>query len=344
MRVKGLNFKQLWFLLALLLLGGCSTQNNTALSRLYHEINSQYNVYFNAKESVKEGLALMDQRIVEDYTHLLPIFPESLPAASQVAVSQMEYAVQKCQKLIATHSITKSPKRKTNKSEVYMAFAYKSEYNKWIDDTYLLMGQASYYLRDFHKSQESFNYILHNFSNQPTKNPAFLWLSRCYLETGEFDKALQILKLLERDGSLPDNIKKDLTIVTNSLMAAAVLMVMPHRLILTGGEFRPLARTLTGPLTASVIQELHFNKAFMGTIGFTLEDGMTTTDPGEAFTKEQAMRRANQVYLLADSSKLGVPSFARSGSLEEIDVLVTDAIGSEFRSALEERGVEVILA
>ena len=138
--------------------------------------------------------------------------------------------------------------------------------------------------------------------------------------------------------------KKDLTIVTNSLMAAAVLMVMPHRLILTGGEFRPLARTLTGPLTASVIQELHFNKAFMGTIGFTLEDGMTTTDPGEAFTKEQAMRRANQVYLLADSSKLGVPSFARSGSLEEIDVLVTDAIGSEFRSALEERGVEVILA
>ena len=211
--MKGLNFKQSWFLLVLLLLGGCSTQNNTALSRLYHEINSQYNVYFNAKESVKEGLALMDQRIVEDYTHLLPIFPESLPAASQVAVSQMEYAVQKCQKLIATHSITKSPKRKTNKSEVYMAFAYKSEYNKWIDDTYLLMGQASYFLRDFHKSQESFNYILHNFSTQPTKNPAFLWLSRCYLETGEFDKAFQILKLLERDGSLPDNIKKDLTIV-----------------------------------------------------------------------------------------------------------------------------------
>jgi len=211
--VKGLNFKHSWFLVAVLFLGGCSTENNTFLTRFYHELNSQFNVYFNANESVKEGLNLMNQRVVEDYTHLLPIFPESLPAASQVAVSQMEYAVQKCQKLIATHSITKSPKRKSNTSEGYLAFAYKSEYNKWIDDTYLLMGQASYYLRDFHKSEESFNYILHNFSNQPTKNPAFLWLSRCYLETGEFDKALQILKLLERDGSLPDNIKKDLSIV-----------------------------------------------------------------------------------------------------------------------------------
>lgn len=211
--MKGLNFKHSWFLVAVLFLGGCSTENNTFLTRFYHELNSQFNVYFNANESVKEGLNLMNQRVVEDYTHLLPIFPESLPAASQVAVSQMEYAVQKCQKLIATHSITKSPKRKSNTSEGYLAFAYKSEYNKWIDDTYLLMGQASYYLRDFHKSEESFNYILHNFSNQPTKNPAFLWLSRCYLETGEFDKALQILKLLERDGSLPDNIKKDLSIV-----------------------------------------------------------------------------------------------------------------------------------
>ncbi|MFA4945234.1 MAG: DeoR/GlpR family DNA-binding transcription regulator [Lentisphaeria bacterium] len=138
--------------------------------------------------------------------------------------------------------------------------------------------------------------------------------------------------------------KRDLTVVTNSLMAAAVLMAQPHRLILVGGEFRPLARTLVGPLTAPVIQSLHFHKAFMGTIGLTLEEGMSTTDPGEAFTKEQAMNRANLVFLLADSSKLGVPSFARSGTLEDLDVLITEAMGDEFRAALEERGVEVVLA
>lgn len=138
--------------------------------------------------------------------------------------------------------------------------------------------------------------------------------------------------------------RKDLTVVTNSLMAAAVLMTQPHKLILVGGEFRAISRTLVGPLTGSVIHSLHVTKAFMGTIGFTLEDGMTTTDAGEAFTKEQIMQRADQVILLADSSKLGMASFARSGSVEDIDVLITDAVGADFRSALEERGVEVVLA
>lgn len=155
----------------------------------------------------------MDKSVTEDYTQLLPIFPETNPKAVQAAASEMEYAVQKCLKLISTHSISKSPRRKPNKSETYLAFASKGEYNKWIDDTYLLMGQASYYLRDFHKSQESFNYILHNFPDQPTRNPAFLWLSRCYLETGEIDKTLEIFKLLERDGSLPAYIKRDLLLV-----------------------------------------------------------------------------------------------------------------------------------
>lgn len=211
--MKGLTIKQLFYLSVLLMSVGCSTQKNTALSRFYHQLNAHYNVYFNAKESVKEGLNRMEGLLIEDYTQILPIFPETNPLAAQMAVSEMDYAVEKCRKLIAKHSISKSPKRKTNTSETYTAFAYKSEYNKWVDDAYLLMGEASYYVRDFHRAQESFNFILYNFSEQPTRNPAFLWLSRCYIDNGEFDKALQILKLLERDGSLPLNIKKDLTII-----------------------------------------------------------------------------------------------------------------------------------
>ncbi len=201
------------YLSGLLFSAGCNTQKNTAVSRQYHNLTSHYNIYFNAKESVKEGLKRMNEYVVEDYTRLLPVFPEANVLASQAAASEMDYAIQKCQKLIATHSLTVSPKRKPNNSEKYKSFASQGEYNKWIDDTYLLMGQANYYLREFHMAQESFNYILHNFSTQPTKNPAFLWLSRCYLENGEYEKALEIFKVLERDGSLPEYIRKDLQLV-----------------------------------------------------------------------------------------------------------------------------------
>ena len=212
-RLKEFSLNRILYLLVLLLPVGCTTQKNTAVTRFYHRLTSHYNIYFNAKESVKAGLLRMDKSVVEDYTRLLPIFPESNPMAAQAVVSEMEYAIQKCHKLIDFHSLTKSPRRTSNTSEKYKAFASRGEYNAWIDDTYLLMGRASYYQRNFHNAQESFSYILHNFSNQPTRNPAFLWLSKCYLETGEYEKALEIIKLLERDGSLPEEVKKDLALV-----------------------------------------------------------------------------------------------------------------------------------
>lgn len=138
--------------------------------------------------------------------------------------------------------------------------------------------------------------------------------------------------------------KKDLTIITNSMTAASNLMESGHRLILVGGEFRALSRTLVGPLTQHVIQTLTVNKAFMGTIGLTVKEGMTTTDVNEAFTKTQIMQKARQVILLADHSKLGIPSLASSGCIDDIDILVTDDIDDEFREQLAGHGVETRLA
>ncbi len=137
--------------------------------------------------------------------------------------------------------------------------------------------------------------------------------------------------------------KRNLTIVTNSLTAAAELMESGHRLILVGGECRPLSRTLVGPLTAHVINALRFDKAFIGTMGFTVEDGITTTDPNEAFTKELVMKKAKKVFLLADSSKIGSASFAVSGAVTDIDALLTDDdVSSDVMRQLTKLKVKVI--
>ena len=73
--------------------------------------------------------------------------------------------------------------------------------------------------------------------------------------------------------------RRHLTVVTNSLMAAAQLMESGHHLILCGGEFRALSRTLVGPLSKPILESIAVDKAFMGTIGFTLSDGMSTMTP-----------------------------------------------------------------
>jgi DeoR/GlpR family transcriptional regulator of sugar metabolism len=137
--------------------------------------------------------------------------------------------------------------------------------------------------------------------------------------------------------------KKNLTVVTNSLMAAAELMESGHQLIIVGGEFRPLSRTVVGPLTARLIEPLSISKAFMGTIGFSLEDGISTTAPSEAYTKELVMHKAAKVIVLADSSKIGTPSLVTSGSLDDIDVLITDSgITEKAVKELQKKKIEVV--
>jgi DeoR family transcriptional regulator, fructose operon transcriptional repressor len=145
-----------------------------------------------------------------------------------------------------------------------------------------------------------------------------------------------LAKLLER--------RNNLTVVTNSLIAASELMESSHRLILVGGEFRSLSRTMVGPLTSRIIKSLSISKAFMGTIGFTVTDGISTTDPNEAYTKETVMNRAEKVFLLVDSSKIGTPSFAVSGTTNDIDVLITDSgISAEAVAALKKKNIEIVI-
>ena len=137
--------------------------------------------------------------------------------------------------------------------------------------------------------------------------------------------------------------RTNLTVVTNSLRAAHELAGRGPRLILIGGELRRLSQTMVGPLTRFALQELHVDKAFMGTIGLTMKEGLTTTDPGEAFTKQLVMGRARQVILLADSAKAGKVSFACAGRLEDVHVLVTDKrLDRHFAQELIKAGVKLI--
>ena len=139
--------------------------------------------------------------------------------------------------------------------------------------------------------------------------------------------------------------RSNINIVTNSLRAAVELAGRGPRLILVGGELRRLAQTTVGPLTRFMIQELHVDKAFMGTIGLSLHEGITTTDPTEAYTKELVMEHAREVILLADSTKAHKISFTRAGRLENIRVLITDSLfDRKLAKELRKRGIDVILA
>ena len=211
MKLAGRNILLLFWLTGILM--GCSTKKNTPVSRAYHNVTAHYNVYFNAKESLKSGLKRINQAIPDDYTHTLPIFKSTLPEAASTATSEMDLVITKCNKLISLHSITRSPVRKTNDLELYKKFASKGEYNKWVDDSYILMGMASYYKHDYHRAIENFNFVIRKFSDQPTRYDAFLGMARAYIEMGDYPQVLEIFNSLSRDAGFPKRLIQEFNLV-----------------------------------------------------------------------------------------------------------------------------------
>jgi len=115
-----------------------------------------------------------------------------------------------------------------------------------------------------------------------------------------------------------------LTVVTNSLRIAHLFSGSGPRMLLVGGECRRLSQTLVGPLSRPVLDAVHVDIAFLGTIGLSVADGLTTTDPDEAMTKELAIAHARRVVLLADAAKFGKSSFVRFAAAGDLDVLITN--------------------
>ena len=201
-------------LLLISVVAGCSTEKNTRASRTFHNITSHYNVYFNADESVKKGELNIEDRIENDYTHILPIYKSSDASSANMVKSDMENAIIKCSKLIEMHSITKKPKRQKRRTRRYQEFASQEEFNKWIDDTYLLMGKAYFYEKNYFAAIDNFSYVVRKFPDEETKDEASVWLIRSYSEMERFTEASEVIQSIQNEENFPKKLERELAIAT----------------------------------------------------------------------------------------------------------------------------------
>jgi DeoR family transcriptional regulator of aga operon len=73
-----------------------------------------------------------------------------------------------------------------------------------------------------------------------------------------------------------------------------------------------------------VLDQVTLDIAFLGVDGIDPVAGATAHHEGEASINKLMADRADQVVVVADSSKIGRRAFARICATSEIDVLVTD--------------------
>jgi len=182
----------------------CSVEKNTSLSRNYHNLTSHYNVYFNGYESYKRGIENANTSIRHDYNRVLDLFLYEDEAVNAAVSSDMKRAIDKATKVITFHSITSKPKVKEgNQSAKDKAFYNKNEYNKWVDDSYMLMGKAYMYQGEFFLASETFKHVLVTFPKEDIRYLAMIWLSRAYMMIGEEREAERILMTLSDEDALP---------------------------------------------------------------------------------------------------------------------------------------------
>ncbi len=112
-----------------------------------------------------------------------------------------------------------------------------------------------------------------------------------------------------------------------------------------GGTFHADNKCFCGPLAINTIRSINANVAIMATSCLSLSKGMSNRNINEAETKKAMIATAEKVILVMDSSKMGHYMLASVGPLEAIDILVTDdGLTAEDRTAIEARGVQVIVA
>lgn len=192
-----MNRLRFYLFLIIILIQGCSVQKNTLMTRAFHNITAHYNIFFNARESYRKGISKAEKQYVDDFSRVLPVFPFDKPENAAIMSSDMDRVIRKTSKLISNHSIKAKPEIKSREmSPREEQFFNKNEYNKWVDDSYLLMGMAHFRKNDLQSALQTFSYITGNFSDPSTISKAAIWMVKTYDALKKYQEAEKVLKSL----------------------------------------------------------------------------------------------------------------------------------------------------
>ena len=180
--------------MALLLLSGCSTKKNTLTRRMYHNLTSHYNIYFNGDLAIKDGEKQLRTAVKDDYSKVLRVNNYGTQQNGMSMNSTMDRALEKTSICVQKHS---------------MVFGSR-ERVKWIDDAYLVMGKAHFYKHDYIPAKRTFDYVANEYNYNDIAHVANLWLIKTYIQTEEYPKAVAMIEQLQAKTAGLNKLPKEL--------------------------------------------------------------------------------------------------------------------------------------
>lgn len=138
---------------------------------------------------------------------------------------------------------------------------------------------------------------------------------------------------------------RPLQVVTNSLPVANLFTSSDAAdLVLIGGYVHTRSGVSLGPYANQMLSELHVRRAVLSVAGIN-EHGCYNSNLLLVETERAMMKAADEVIVVADSSKLGHTSLVHLCELGAMDVLVVDnEIPEEWRSRVVAAGARLVVA
>ncbi|MFJ7977342.1 DeoR/GlpR family DNA-binding transcription regulator [Peribacillus sp. NPDC096379] len=122
---------------------------------------------------------------------------------------------------------------------------------------------------------------------------------------------------------------KNLTVVTNSIKAADRFNQaieekrMTGKVILLGGVTNPAQSSVSGAMTLEWLNHIRVDQAFIS-CGGIVADMIYDYDLDESLVSAKMMACSKKNILLADSSKMGIPSFFSFAQASQFDEVISD--------------------
>lgn len=116
----------------------------------------------------------------------------------------------------------------------------------------------------------------------------------------------------------------NLTVITNDISIANVLMDSNIDVIVLGGHLQNNTGSILGTLTFDLIKKLNADLFFLGAHAVDEEYGITAPSIEKAQVKIAMMQSSREVILVTDKSKYGNKALFKVCELDEINEIITD--------------------
>lgn len=141
------------------------------------------------------------------------------------------------------------------------------------------------------------------------------------------------------------NRRNVILITTNVYIARQFRKNDQANIILLGGIYQQGSESLVGKITKVCLDQINFDKAFIGIDGYTAETGFTLRDLYRAEISSYIIKKSPEAIIVSDSSKFGKSELTNICYPADIKRIATDSeLDQQYRDEFTKAGIDLILA